>query len=370
MSVCEPEFDGPLPRAVASAVQSTTGAAVAPQSRRLRSGGVRALTLGLIATLAGLWGLPHAASAHGTSIPNASSYLARVSETCPGCEAKVVDGDLRMWLRVPPRETVEVIDYLGAPYLRFSRAGVEVNSNSVMWYLDHTPYELPPPRLKRSTPPRWEAVSSGHEFTWVDGRLHALASIALPPGTAYVGKWSIPVRVNGRLRRIGGGVWHAEDPSIIWFWPIIVLLACMLAAWRLHRRELDERIARAAALAALVALGVTAVGKQLHGRPTVDAGQVVVLALVLAVLAAATWYLLSRRPRYFFYFLVSMLTLVGDLELIPTLLHGYVLLAMPALLARIAAVVCASCGVALLLSTFRMAEDLEDVGRLAVPEPS
>jgi hypothetical protein len=39
-----------------------------------------------------------------------------------------------MWLRVPGSATVVVVDYRGAPYLRFWPAGVEVNTNSSMFY--------------------------------------------------------------------------------------------------------------------------------------------------------------------------------------------------------------------------------------------
>ena len=62
-----------------------------------------------------VWG-----GAHGPVAPIASSYLARVGRVAAGIDAKVIDGDLRMWLRVVPSETVVVLDYRGAPYLRFS----------------------------------------------------------------------------------------------------------------------------------------------------------------------------------------------------------------------------------------------------------
>jgi len=84
------------------------------------------------------------ASAHGPVAPVASSYQARVSRAPAGIEARVVDGDQRMWLRVAPQETAVVLDYRGAPYLRFSAAGVAVNRRSAMFYLNQTPVETPP----------------------------------------------------------------------------------------------------------------------------------------------------------------------------------------------------------------------------------
>ena len=49
--------------------------------------------------------------------------------------------------------TVVVLDYRGAPYLRFSRSGVDVNQASSMYYLNQTPAETPPvqPRPEHAT---------------------------------------------------------------------------------------------------------------------------------------------------------------------------------------------------------------------------
>ena len=73
----------------------------------------------LVVLVAGvLAAIPGAAAAHGPVAPVASSYLARVDALPAGLDAKVIDGDQRIWLRAPSRETVIVLDYRGAPYLR------------------------------------------------------------------------------------------------------------------------------------------------------------------------------------------------------------------------------------------------------------
>src|SRR5665213_1927266 len=118
------------------------------------------LLAGLLAALV----LPATAQAHRPIDPAASSYAARVSQVPPGPHAKVVDGDLRMWLRASPTSTVTVLDYQGAPYLRFSRAGVFVNQASAMWYLNQVPVQTPPLRLTSRTPPRFQQASSGHSY--------------------------------------------------------------------------------------------------------------------------------------------------------------------------------------------------------------
>lgn len=299
------------------------------------------------------------AFAHGPVAPNASSYLARVRNAPAGVEAKVVDGDLRLWMRVAPTETVYVLDYRGAPYLRFSASGVAVNRNSEMYYLDHVPIIAPPNDLTASTPPRWERITSAHEYGWHDGRVGALASVVLAPGVSYVGKWSVAVVVDGHRSVIRGGLWRAAPPSIVWLWWIGVMVACALAAWRLRQPELDRLVSRAMAIATVLALAVGAVGKQLHGRPAIGAGQLILLAVALAFFAFLLRRILLGRVGYFLLFVVFICSLMGDFELIPTLLHGYVLIALPASVARGAAVVCAGCGAALLPMTIRRSQAME-----------
>ncbi len=318
----------------------------------------------LAAALAGLLlaagASPSAAQAHGPIAPIATSYLARVRSLPPGLDVKVIDGDLRMWLRAAPSETVVILDYRGAPYLRFSSSGVEVNQNSAMYYLNQTPAEVVPSGLTRSTAPRWSQVSGGHEYGWHDGRLHALAAVALSPGVTYVGRWTVPVLVNGHLSVVSGGLWHADDPPLVWFWPIVVLLACVLAARRLHRSALDRSIARALAVAALIATAIGGAGRELHGRPTVSVGQLILLASILAFVVWGLRRVLLARAGYFGYFVISFVTLWVGGVLIPTLLNGFVLMAVPAFVARAATVTCLASGAGLALVAFRLAERPED----------
>jgi hypothetical protein len=322
-----------------------------------------------IATLAVLlaWAaFPAAAQAHGPVAPAATSYLARIRSVPAGLEAKVVDGDLRMWLRVPADETVVIIDYRGAPYLRFSSSGVWVNENSSMYYLNQTPVaETPPTSLTASTPPKWHHVSGGHSYEWHDGRLHALAAVALTPGSSYVGRWNLPLRINGRLASIEGGLWHADDPSIVWFWPIIVLIVCVLAAWRVRRPRLDAVLARVLANVALVGVTIAGLGLQLHGRPTITPFQLVELALILAFVGWGISRATLRQPGYFTCFLIGVGAVWAGGVLVTTLLYGFVLIPLPAFLARAVTVVNLGVGAALLLLVFRLADQSDRRGRRA-----
>ncbi len=294
----------------------------------------------------------------------ATSYLARISGVPVGLQAKVVDGYVRMWLRVAPNISVTVLDYRGAPYLRFTPTGVQVNENSSMYYLNQTPVATTPPAdLNAHTPPSWHSAGGGHAYEWHDGRLQALASVALSPGTSYVGKWSIPLLVSGGRTAITGTLWHRNRPSFVWFWPIVVLLACVLAAWRIASAELDARVARVLGVACLLGTAAADIGRSWHGRPGVAAFQWIEFGVVAAFVCWGLSRVLLRKPGFFTYFVIGSVAVWEGLNLLPTLLNGYVLIALPAFLARVATVVCLGCGVSIMWPMFRLAERRTDPER-------
>jgi hypothetical protein len=304
--------------------------------------------------------LPSVAQAHGPVAPVASSFLAKPTNTPAGLRAKVIDGDQSMWLDVAASKTVVVLDPRGAPYLRFTTAGVEVNRNSVTYLLNQTPVaQTPPAALGPKTPPRWHRVSTSHAHTWHEGRLHALAAVAHPSGSAYLGRWSIPLLIDGRLSAIGGSVWYAESPSVVWFWPIVVLLACLLAAMRVRRRSLDLLLARALSLAALIAIVVAGAARELHGRPSPSALGLAGLAVTILFVAWALHQVMTRGPGYVSCFAIAFVAAWEGAALIPTLLDAFTLLAVPAAVGRATAVVCLGCGAGLLLLSFRLGRPAE-----------
>jgi hypothetical protein len=310
----------------------------------------------VLAVIVAVLALPAQASAHGPVDPAATSFLARIGQVPAGVEAKVVDGDQRMWMQVSPRRTVVVLDYRQAPYVRFTGAGVQVNANSEMFYLNQVPAQTPPPGLGPQSRPYWLSVSSGHAYEWHDGRLSDLAATTLTPGAAYLGQWRIALRVDGAAAALAGGLTYAPSPSIVWFWPIIVCLACVLAVLRLRRPQLDLRVARGLATVALVAFAVAGAGQQLHGRPTVSVGQEVTLVVALAFVGWGVRRLVLRRHGWFTFFVIAAVAIWEGASLIGVLLDGFVLLALPPFLARAAVVACLSSGVALLPVVFAMAE--------------
>ena len=298
---------------------------------------------------------PAVASAHGSGTPSATNFLARIRHTPEGLQASVVDGDVRMWLRVPGNRIVTVLDTTGAPYLRFAPAGIAVNLNSAIYYLSQNPPLAPPRRITAKTRPRWVSVSAGHSYRWVDERLQALALVARTPGASFVGTWRIPLRIGGRVTAITGGLWYRGPPTLVWFWPIFVLLMCVPAALRLGRPQLNLRIARAVAALTLLRISVGAVARGFHERPGPSASALILCAVILMLVGGAVWLLQVGTGQAFTYALIAVGGLSEAGTLIPTLFHGYVLLAVPGFIARAATVVCIAGGVGLIVMLGQLA---------------
>jgi hypothetical protein len=307
----------------------------------------RLLALGIAAFALTLL-TPAAAQAHGPVDPSGSTYLARITHVPAGLAARAIDGDLRLWMRVPSSLNVYVVDYRGAPYLRFTRGGVWVNQNSSMYFLNQVPAVTPSTDLGAATRPDWHRVTTGHTYVWHDGRLHAGATQARLPGERFAGDWSVPLRIDGAAAAIRGGLYYAPSPSPVWFWPVAVVLGCVLAGVRLRRPALDRRLARISGGIALTGFVLASIGHQLHGRPGVSAGNLLALVVELVAAAAGAWWLYARDPRWLALAAIAALTLWQGVSQIAALEDGWVLLALPAWLGRVAVAGCLAGGAGLI----------------------
>ena len=298
--------------------------------------------------------------------PIATSYLAQIGSVPAGLRAQMIDGDQRLMLTVPARLSVIVLDNRGAPYLRFSAAGVAVNHRSALYFENQTPVALaPPPGLTSASPPQWVPVSHAHSYQWHEGRLHALASVALRPGAPVVGDWSVPLRVSGRATSISGIVLHRPRPPLVWFWPVVVLLACLPALWRLRDDTLDGRITAALLWMSLAAVAAAAAALELHGRPGITAYQLVKLGVAWALCAWTAGRLIRGRLGAWATFLVGTAAVWAGVQLIPVLRDGFVLAALPDTVTRIDAVLCLAGGIALIVAFVRTVERGSRADRVA-----
>jgi hypothetical protein len=83
----------------------------------------------------------------------------------------------------------------------------------------------------------------------------------------------------------------------------------------------------------------------------------------VVVAAFVCWGLrqvLFRAPGFFVYFVIGSVAVWEGLNLLPTLLNRYVLIALPAFPARAATVVCLGCGVSIMFPMSRLAERRTD----------
>ena len=302
----------------------------------------------LVLALAAAALLPGRAAAHaGFTAPAATSFLARLGSVPAGLDARIVDGDQRLWLRASPQLTAYVLGFEGEAYLRFSPAGVAVNVHSPAYYLNRPRPLKPPAGLDPGTPPLWKQLSSGHTYSWHEDRLHALAAAARTPGSAYVGRWTVPVLAGGTMTSISGTLWHADAPSLVWFWPVAVLLACLAALLRLRDPRLDAAAMSVLAAFTLGAATLGRLGRELVGRPTVSTGQLLLVALTCAVAAGLAVLYLRREWRVVAAAAIAVLGVYQGLALVGTLLHGFVLSVLPAWLERAATTTALAAGTGL-----------------------
>jgi len=313
-----------------------------------------AVALATVLTVATL--VPSTASAHvGRVPPAATDYLARISSIPAGLEARIVDGDQAVWMRVRPSLTVVVTGLRGEPYLRFSRAGVAVNTRSATWFLNRV-FPQPVPRsIGLSTAPDWKQLTAGHSWMWHDGRLHAAVLAAHPSGNTYLGRWTVPVVVDGHGATIRGGLWQSAPASPLWFWPLLVAAASIPALWKLREARLEAQVGAILAGVALVASTVARLGRELYGRPTVSSWQLALVAL--SCLVAVALALLYSRPewRALGGFAIGIAATYQGLALVSTLRDGWVLAAIPTWLERSATAVSLASGFLLILVTLRLA---------------
>ena len=317
--------------------------------------------------------LPARASAHaGVPAPAATSFIARLDSVPLGLEAKVVDGDQRLWLRAQPNVTAVVLGFQGEPYLRFTAGGIAANTRSPTYYLNRS-RPLVPPHVGAHAAPIWHLVSHARSYSWHEDRLHALAATALAPGSSYVGRWAVPLLVNGKRTQIRGGLWHADPPSLIWFWPIVVLLASLPAVIRLRRSRLDATVMTVLALATLGASTTARLGRELYGRPTVSGWQLAVVAITCLFAVVMAWMYVHPEWRWIGAMLIAVTGMYQGVVVVATLLHGFVLGVLPPVAERITTITALAGGaglLALLLTSAGVSSEEEERQTAATRTPS
>jgi hypothetical protein len=245
---------------------------------------------------AGLFLAPPGTAAAHTGAPTvALDFQLKVSNATralPGVRVDLVDGDRGLRLRVDRHETLIVRGDLGEPVIRFDAAGVWVNRRSPT----AAAVKLAPASSSAGGV-AWDLRTRSHTLRWHDHRL-------APPRaaqTGVVGRWSVPILVNGNRAAIEGTFVRVRRPRW-WVWGLVaVALAAALAGiarWRPPTRP--RLLVAAGALASLGALASAssfATGRR-GWRPWLGAatGVVCVAFSLSAISVFGHGYVISTLP--------------------------------------------------------------------------
>jgi hypothetical protein len=287
--------------------------------------------------------LPDAALAHaGKSAPLATNFQARLTGIKPATdvlEAKVVDGNRRLWLRVRGNTTVLIPGAAGEPLLRFDHGGVFVNVRSLTAQADQIDrFDLRPDPNPRARP-LWHRLTSDHAYLWHEHRLHGLEPLARGQSrTTVLGHWSVPLLIDGHRHALQGVLLY-RPPGSVWAW---ILIACALASISSAALAISpsaaRRVALGGALAATLLIWMVRIGRGLYGRPSVGVTGYVEVALTSLVGVALLYGLLhrDRRVRVFTAFLVALGCLYQGWSMLGVLTHAVALNMLPTRLAQAA----------------------------------
>jgi hypothetical protein len=223
---------------------------------------------------------------------------------------------------VEPGHTVIVRGLLDEPMVRFAAGSVEANRQSPTANADRI--------VTAGT--GWKRVAGGRSFAWHDHRL-------APPhgGTGTVGRWSVPVTIDGRPAAITGTFVRVPSPNLLpWLLGAAASAATIIvvAVRRPRiRTTLVLVLAIVAAVAALAAIAAFAV----RDAPTggVQWFQLAGGAIV-AIAAAAVLARTHGTRRTAAAGVIGALAAAAMLSSLPIFRHGVVISALPAGFARLA----------------------------------
>ena len=224
--------------------------------RRLR-GAARPIAALLLATVAAL--VPAApAAAHGGSAPVPTDYSYRITSVdpaTPGLTIRFVEANYRLEVRNGTGRTIDVLGYLGEPYLQLRPNGAYENRHAPSLGARST---TPAPGTSTDTAPDWRRTSTSPVVHWHDHRAHwsapVPAAVLADPSRAHrVLDWAVPLRDGDHPITVHGTVDWLPPPAPANWWAGILLAAAAIAALAAFPQRPDRREP------ALIGLGVVAI---------------------------------------------------------------------------------------------------------------
>jgi hypothetical protein len=289
------------------------------------------------AVVAGSLAVPATANAHLRTGRVAVDYEATVTPLRPSVAralaVRVYRADLALGLRVLDGHRVVVLGYTGEPFLRLDAGGAYASRSS----LTAAGLGL----VGRHSGTGWQLVSRSPRLIWHDARVRGL-----PAGVEH-GRWAVPVLVDGTRTELTGALTRAPRPPA---WPWLALGAAFAAGTALVlalRRPMLLRPAATllgwiCAVATILLASGFALATTASEGTWVEAVNEIVFALVgLAFLVRG-----SRDTRAIAGGALGLFALAVGLKGVPVLLHGVVLSALPAGVARAAVALAVSAGAA------------------------
>jgi hypothetical protein len=152
-------------------------------------------------------------------VPLLGSFVVTADPGPPGVTVQALPGRLPgVFLANPGRRPLTVLGADGEPFLRFDDGGLSYNEASRTYVEDRAargaPAGPPSPEV-RFGPPDPGATSA----TWLDARLRYPDD--LPPDDvvrrgepAVLGRWSVPIQLDGSASALGGEVRWVPDPAL------------------------------------------------------------------------------------------------------------------------------------------------------------
>ncbi len=330
----------------------------------------RRLRLVVVAAVLGALALPATGEAHSSASVIAVDYEAKLARSVitTGVTARVIDGNRKLQLTVSPPHTVVVEGYGGEPFLRFDGSGVSVNERSLTAVANKLTERGATPALGKGARPRWRSISGDHAFAWHDHRLAVVAGSMA--GTGRVGSWSIPLRVDGAPVRVQGGLWHSPAAPV-WPWLILVLAAVGMAIAVAVRGS--SHVRRSTVYACVVVAGASFLSASsgfslAHSTPGTWVS--VSLPFVIAAIAIAV-FVLRPELRFAVAAGVALLIVAESVSQLNVFLHGYVVSALSAPVARSAVAVAFLGGVvaSIIALTGLFSDRSKRVARAPVKQP-
>lgn len=310
--------------------------------------------------LVAMLSLPSLASAHvGKNAPVATNFQAQISGVRPATqsvEAKVVDGDRGLWLRVAPGAVVLIPGAEGEPLLRFEARGVFVNLRSLTAQSDRIDRIDLRPDPDPHAVPRWHRLSSGHAYLWHEHRLHALEPLARTHHrVSALGSWSVPLLIDGRRYELLGRLLY-RPPGSLWPWLALAgLLSAIQVAALAASPSAGRRAAVTAAFAAAPLVWTVRIARELYGRPDIAWSAELEIAFTSLIGIAFLAGLLHRDEsvRVFTAFLLAFGCLYEAWTMWPVLTQAVALTVLPGAVARTAIAAIIGLGAGMLVVTLR-----------------